>query len=68
MDLTWKATTLYMSWCLSCHRDPGPRLRPRDQVFDPHWRRTPSTPSGETLMAQYHVHTKDLTDCGICHR
>jgi len=68
MDLTWKATTLYMSWCLSCHRDPAPRLRPRDEVFNPHWRRTPSTPSGDTLMAKYNVRTAHLSDCGICHR
>ncbi len=68
MDLTWKAENLYMSWCLSCHRDPAPRLRPKDQVFNPHWQRTPSTPSGEALMAAYHIDTKNLTDCGICHR
>ena len=68
MDLTWKANTLYMSWCLSCHRDPAPRLRPKEDVFDPHWRRTASTPSGEDLMAAYHVSTKNLSDCGICHR
>ena len=68
MALTWKARTLYMSWCLSCHRDPAPHLRPKDQVFNPHWRRTASTPSGKALMAQYHVDTKNLSDCGICHR
>jgi hypothetical protein len=68
MALTRKAETLYMSWCLSCHRDPAPRLRPRESVFDPHWHRASSTPSGETLMAQYHVNTDNLTDCGICHR
>ncbi len=68
MNLTWKARTLYMSWCLSCHRDPAPRLRPKDEVFNPHWQRTPATPSGGVLMTQYHVHTKNLTDCGICHR
>jgi Cytochrome c7 and related cytochrome c/Cytochrome c3 len=68
MNLTWKARTLYMSWCLSCHRDPAPHLRPKDQVFNPHWRRTPSTPSGETLMAHYQIHTTMLSDCGICHR
>jgi hypothetical protein len=68
MNLTWKARTLYMSWCLDCHRDPAPHLRPKEQVFNPHWQRTPSTPSGETLMAQYQIHTTMLTDCGICHR
>lgn len=68
MPLTWKAEPLYMGWCLSCHRDPAPHLRPKEDVFDPHWHRTPSTPDGKTLMAQYHIHTANLTDCGICHR
>jgi hypothetical protein len=68
MDLTWKASTLYMSWCLSCHRDPAPHLRRKDEVFNPHWQRTSSTPSGETLLAEYHIHPNTLSDCGTCHR
>jgi hypothetical protein len=68
MPLTRKATTHYMSWCLSCHRDPAPHLRPLDQVFNPHWQRTASTPSGKELMAAYHIHPETLSDCGVCHR
>jgi hypothetical protein len=68
MSMTWKATTLYMSWCLSCHRDPAPRLRPKEQVFNPDWHRTPSTPSGQALLSAYHIHPENLSDCGICHR
>jgi len=68
MPLTRKATTLYMSWCLSCHRDPAPHLRPRDQVFNPHWQRTADTPSGEQLMVAYHIHPETLSDCGVWHR
>ncbi|HTZ36625.1 MAG TPA: cytochrome c3 family protein [Stellaceae bacterium] len=68
MALTWKASTLYMGWCLSCHRDPAPHLRPRDQVFNPHWQRGPQTPSGRRLMAEYRIDTTDLSDCGVCHR
>ena len=68
MPLTWKAETLYMGWCLSCHRDPAPHLRPKDQVFNPHWRHTADTPSGEKLMAEYHIHPETLSDCGVCHR
>ncbi len=68
MPMTWKATDLYMSWCLSCHRDPAPHLRPREAVFDPHWQRTKDTPSGTELMARYHIHPRTLTDCTVCHR
>lgn len=28
---------LSMSWCLDCHRDPEPHLRPRDQVTNMDW-------------------------------
>jgi hypothetical protein len=33
MPLTWKANTLYMEWCLGCHRHPQNYIRPKDQVF-----------------------------------
>jgi hypothetical protein len=68
MPLTYKATTLYMSWCLDCHRNPAPHLRPPDAVFDPHWRRSASTPSGRQLMSFYRIHPRTLTDCSVCHR
>jgi Cytochrome c7 and related cytochrome c len=68
MPLTWKAQTLYMSWCLSCHRNPAPHLRPKDEVFNPHWHATLATASGRELMAKYHIDTTNLSDCGICHR
>jgi hypothetical protein len=28
---------LSMGWCLDCHRDPGPQLRPLDQVTNMNW-------------------------------
>ncbi|HUN75170.1 MAG TPA: cytochrome c3 family protein [Steroidobacteraceae bacterium] len=68
MPLTYKASTLYMSWCLDCHRNPAEHLRPRAAVFDPHWHRTAATPSGAALMAAYHIHPQTLTDCSVCHR
>jgi hypothetical protein len=68
MPMTWKATTLYMGWCLDCHRDPAPHLRPRDAVFDPDWHRSAATPSPDALMRQYRIHPATLTDCSVCHR
>jgi len=68
MALTRKATTLEMGWCLNCHRNPAPHLRPLEAVFDPHWQRTSATPSGEQLMRQYRIHPQTLADCSVCHR
>jgi hypothetical protein len=68
MPLTWRATDMTMRWCLDCHRNPAPRLRPREAVFNPHWRPTSDTPSGAQLMAAYRIHPQTLTDCTVCHR
>jgi hypothetical protein len=68
MPLMAKASTFTMEFCLACHRDPGPELRPKDQIFNTEWHRTEETPSAPTLMAQYNVGGRNLTDCSICHR
>lgn len=68
MALTRKARTLTMGFCLDCHRDPGPNLRPKDALFETDWHRSADTPSPSQLMAQYHVPNRNLTDCSICHR
>lgn len=58
---------LSMRWCLDCHRDPGPWLRPREHVFDMNWE-PPSDPTAlaEALEAEYGVNPP--TDCSGCHR
>src|SRR5438046_29243 len=37
MPLTWRANSLYMEWCLECHRAPERFVRPREQVFNMDW-------------------------------
>jgi len=69
MPLTWRAQTLYMGWCLDCHRDPAKFIRPREEVMSMTYQ--PPEPQdilGPKLVALYHVNTKQLTDCSICHR
>lgn len=68
MPLTWKAKTLTMQFCLDCHRDPGPNLRPRDKIYDTGWRRDANTPSPQALVTQYRIGGRNLTECSICHR
>jgi hypothetical protein len=56
-----------MSWCLDCHRNPGPNRRPLSEVTNMKW--IPPR-DGAALMAQLArerpVHPP--TDCSGCHR
>jgi len=65
---------LSMSWCIECHRNPEPHLRPRKDVTNLAW--TP--PDGQTqqqyasqlnLLEVHRVKSaRQLTDCSTCHR
>jgi hypothetical protein len=70
MPLTRKTETLYMRWCLDCHRNPQPYIRPRDKIYDMKWQtRSDRDRESEKLVAQYHVDMSGrLTNCGTCHR
>jgi hypothetical protein len=37
MPITWKSKPLSMRWCLECHRNPEPNLRPREHLYDMAW-------------------------------
>ena len=68
MPETVKAETLSMGWCLECHRDPGPRLRPPEAVFVMGWEPTPAEAGAATDLADHHgVAVGQLTDCTVCH-
>ena len=68
MALTARVAPLTMQWCLACHRNPAPYLRPRDAVFDQHWTRGPEDKTGPQLLLAYGIDTRRLADCSICHR
>lgn len=68
MPLTWKSHTLYMKWCLNCHRQPENYIRPKNEVFNLNWTSTNQLALGKELVKQYDVHTEQLTDCSMCHR
>lgn len=69
MPLIRQAAPLTMGWCLNCHRDPAPNLRPQEAIYDPDW--TPPSDQrarGEALIRHYLISTEHLTDCSVCHR
>ncbi|MDQ2803925.1 MAG: cytochrome c family protein [Pseudomonadota bacterium] len=69
MPLTYKAVDLEMTFCIDCHQNPGPRLRPKSEIYNMDWKRTPATPSPAQLMADNHVRAGGiLLDCSTCHR
>jgi hypothetical protein len=67
MPLMWRENTLYMEWCLECHRNPERFVRPREQVFNMAWQ-PPSDQIalGQKLVQQYKI--ESLTSCSVCHR
>jgi Cytochrome c7 and related cytochrome c len=58
---------LTMGWCLDCHRDPAPNLRPPEAITAMGW-----TPEGDAaalgreLLKRYDVHAR--VSCTTCHR
>ena len=70
MPITWKTQTLYMKWCLECHRAPQNYLRPQNEIYDMAWRPWNNQSAlGRQLVAQNHIDTSGrLTNCSTCHR
>jgi hypothetical protein len=65
MARVYRARPLTMEWCLKCHRDPAPHLRPIPAITS-----MASTESlkvdGTALMRRLGV--VRVTDCSACHR
>jgi hypothetical protein len=71
MPLIYKQNTLYMAWCLDCHRQPEKYVRPRDQVFNMDYRPpADQLELGRRLVKEHGIDNTDnrLSSCTICHR
>ena len=67
MEVVRQVAPLSMGWCLDCHRDPGPQLRPPDEVTNMRWIPPPDQAewARATIEAQ---HIAPPVDCSGCHR
>ncbi|MGE0148929.1 MAG: cytochrome c3 family protein [Parvibaculaceae bacterium] len=73
MPLMKRAEPFQMRWCLGCHRDPAPHLRPPSQVTRMDWSDWDRHPEehrlyGALMMKAYGIEPAKLDDCNICHR
>lgn len=67
MPITFKQNTLYMRWCIDCHKHPEQYVRRREDVFKAVY----SPPAnqlelGRQLVREYKIQT--FTNCETCHR
>ena len=63
MEVVRQDQPLNMGWCLECHRNPGPNLRPKDQITNMTW-----TPSEEEQTQLAEVALRGPQHCSGCHR
>lgn len=73
MDVVHQARSLSMAFCLECHRDPVPHLRPRSEITNMGWDAEQLGKSqadlGKELLQEYEIHQSSfLTNCTTCHR
>jgi hypothetical protein len=70
MPLTWKANTLYMRWCVDCHKHPERYVRRREDVFNADYKPPKDQLAlGRRLVKDYKIKdARQLTDCYTCHR
>lgn len=68
MALVWQESTLHMSWCLDCHRNPEQYVRPKDEIYNMAWNPTSYEQDelGPRLVEEYDIQTQ--THCYTCHR
>jgi hypothetical protein len=69
MPLTWKSKTLFMEWCLECHRQPENFIRPAGEVFTMGYELPANHDQlAQQLVADNGLEVGRLDDCSICHR
>lgn len=68
MPLMQQVKPMSMAWCLSCHRNPAPYLRPPDKITAMGYVAASDGISGQELLQHYEIYTDRLIECYTCHR
>lgn len=66
MEVVMQAEPMSMGWCLDCHNNPGPNLRPLDQVTNMSW----VAPVNQFELAAEIISKKNIAPpiyCNACH-
>jgi len=67
MEQVYQAEVLSMRWCLDCHRNPEPKLRPQEYITSMTWSAgSEQAALGHRLRVENNINPS--TDCSTCHR
>src|SRR5262249_40344118 len=66
MSVVYKTQSMSMQWCVSCHSNPQPNVRPEDAVFTMGWQPTAADQQAERIYTA--IETQHLINCDVCHR
>lgn len=70
MEIVHQDQPLTMGWCLDCHRNPEPHLRPVEEVTTMDYVPDENQASlGQRIKEDFHIRNRnEMTDCSLCHR
>jgi hypothetical protein len=67
MEVVTQQKPLSMGWCLECHRNPEPHLRPLDQITNMRWT-APTDEVQAAALQQVKDRAHPQESCSTCHR
>ena len=68
MDEVHHAKSLSMAFCLDCHRNPTPNLRPKDKITDLDWNPHQHLPKDWFTKSRQEWKVNASQNCSACHR
>ena len=71
MEVVYQAEELSMAWCIRCHRNPEPHLRPEEYVTKLDWEPPADWDKDAFLKEVRDPHGKNVNPqvhCAVCHR
>ncbi len=67
MPVVTQVESLSMGWCLDCHRNPAPHVRPRSEITNMNWVPGPDQPqTAARFLGENGISPGE--DCAVCHR
>jgi hypothetical protein len=68
MEVVSQVEPLSMGWCLDCHRNPDPHLRPLEHITDMAWQPHPREAESLARRLSEEFNIDPSEDCSTCHR